>query len=636
MESTVQRTDKTIPLALAAVFLFALTSGGAVARQTQTPNIVRLAFSHTAVDTGLSKWLMDDFHTLHPDIEVVVFSFGALEALDMGRHGQADLVISHHQPSEELFVREAWGTQRTVLMYNEFAFFGPPGDKLKLRGETDIRVALRKMAGAEVAFFSPNRRSGTALKLDELWAIAGVAPDWMGYERLEGSANSALAAAAKFGHYAFADMATYLSMKREIRGRLQPLIRDLSALRNYYAILPVNARQVPGVRQELAETVRDYLLSDRGQKRIESFSLDESNINPFIPAAHTDEALRSRRIEENLRVKSNLLDIVFVLVVVVAGLALAALWLWRRALSISDKHRQSEERFARAVEGANDGIWDWDIAGNRLYTSPRFREIMHIEALDEWLPDPIETWTRSIHQQDRDKVRQAITEAVSYTGTGRFSIEARVGDVDKPTLVLIRGNTYGNVSGRPVRIAGAVTDITAERERDDYHHQSLHDALTGLPNRILLRDRLDQMILTLDRERERGTVMSLDLDGFKEINDSNGHHIGDQLLIEVAARLKRTIRATDTVSRFGGDEFVILLPKANAAIASEIAKNIASAIDAPIAIDGKILHVHVSIGLSVYPDHSTDMDQLLRKADAAMYSTKRGPRRVAVYSETSV
>jgi diguanylate cyclase (GGDEF)-like protein len=140
------------------------------------------------------------------------------------------------------------------------------------------------------------------------------------------------------------------------------------------------------------------------------------------------------------------------------------------------------------------------------------------------------------------------------------------------------------------------------------------------------------MILTLTREENKGTVMMVDLDGFKVINDINGHHAGDLLLIEVAKRLRDAVRLSDTVARLGGDEFVVLLPKADITTSSDIAKKITTAMSEPIVIEGKTHFVHASIGMSVYPDHADDAERLLKLADAAMYSTKRTPQRVAVHS----
>lgn len=614
--------------------LATLTSATA-SPQSVSSNTIRLAFASTAADTGIPKWLIDDFRKLHPDVEIVVSSVGAIEALDMARRGQADLVVTHHQPSEELFVRDGLGTTRNIFMYNEFAFFGPPKNNLGLQGETDIRVALRKIAKAEVPFYAPASRSGTALKLDELWAISGIRPTWIGYEISGSSARSTLSTAAQFGSYAFADIGTYLAMKTEIRGQLTPLIRDMIALHNYYAVLPVSAKKVPGAHQGLAETFRDYLLSERGQQRIGAFAVAEHSTNLFIPAAHLDDTLRAQRAEEKLRTKSRLLDITLVFFLAVSGVAVVAGIYWRRAAHSDTRRQLSEERFALAVDGTNDGIWDWDINNSRIYVSPRFREIMHIEGSGEWLPESKAIWLNILGAQDRDRLQQALDEVITGKGPDRFVFETKVGNEDKLAWVLIRGKAYGHIKGIPSRIAGAVTDVSIQRERDEYQHQSLHDVLTGLPNRILLRDRLDQMILMLVREEDVGIVMMLDLDGFKLINDINGHHTGDLLLIEVAKRMKDAVRLSDTVARLGGDEFVVLLPKTDIKTASGIATKITSLMEQPFVIDGKSHYVHTSIGISAYPQHATNAEQLLKKADEAMYSTKRTTRHVAVYSGIS-
>ena len=168
-------------------------------------------------------------------------------------------------------------------------------------------------------------------------------------------------------------------------------------------------------------------------------------------------------------------------------------------------------------------------------------------------------------------------------------------------------------------------DIKARREAEERMRQlALYDALTGLPNRATLHDRLKQSLATAKRQREIVGVLFLDLDGFKQINDQAGHDAGDVVLQEVARRLKGAIRASDTVSRFGGDEFVVILaPIANATGAATVATKLLQVLAVPIKINDTEYQVTASIGISLFPDHSTDIDQLLKIADAAMYRAKK-------------
>ncbi|HEY7295130.1 MAG TPA: diguanylate cyclase, partial [Dehalococcoidia bacterium] len=186
------------------------------------------------------------------------------------------------------------------------------------------------------------------------------------------------------------------------------------------------------------------------------------------------------------------------------------------------------------------------------------------------------------------------------------------------------------------RIEGAVIafhDITKRKAQTAaLEHQARHDALTGLPNRVLLRDRVEQAIRTSGREALPLALLVMDLDGFKEVNDTLGHQMGDVLLQQVARRLQDALRASDTVARMGGDEFAILLPGDAQAGAQIAAHKLLEALDRPFLIDGCGIDVGASIGIAVYPDHGLDAQTLLRRADVAMYVAKRGERGAALYA----
>jgi diguanylate cyclase (GGDEF)-like protein len=153
--------------------------------------------------------------------------------------------------------------------------------------------------------------------------------------------------------------------------------------------------------------------------------------------------------------------------------------------------------------------------------------------------------------------------------------------------------------------------------------QALHDGLTGLPNRTLLHDRTDQAIRQADRELVPAALALIDLDRFKEVNDTLGHHYGDQLLVQVGHRLQATLRAVDTVARLGGDEFAVLLPRIETAEgAVTVARKLQATLQAPFLLEGLSLDVEASIGLALYPEHGNDPEELLQHADIAMYVAK--------------
>ena len=207
----------------------------------------------------------------------------------------------------------------------------------------------------------------------------------------------------------------------------------------------------------------------------------------------------------------------------------------------------------------------------------------------------------------------AVTFDVSYT-----PIRAGVGGVSAVSAVS--------------EVVGVATDIT-ERARAEraLRHQALHDVLTGLPNRLLLHDRLAQALRVARRAERRLALLLLDLDRFKEVNDTFGHHVGDGLLRQAPLRLQRLLRASDTVARLGGDEFAVLLLDDGAEAAIAVAGKLRAALDAPFVVEEHTLAVGVSIGVAFAPAHGDDGLTLLRHADVAMYTAKRDQVGIAVY-----
>lgn len=171
-----------------------------------------------------------------------------------------------------------------------------------------------------------------------------------------------------------------------------------------------------------------------------------------------------------------------------------------------------------------------------------------------------------------------------------------------------------------------------EERQNELRHQTLHDALTGLPNRLLLNDRMQQSLLISARDRNPLCLLMMDLDRFKEINDTLGHHVGDEVLREVSQRLQELLRRSDTVARLGGDEFAVLLPETSSLEAQSIAQKIAGAFEQSIPINDQQLLVGTSIGIAVYPDHGDDVETLVKRADVAMYVAKHSGLTYSVYS----
>ncbi len=191
-------------------------------------------------------------------------------------------------------------------------------------------------------------------------------------------------------------------------------------------------------------------------------------------------------------------------------------------------------------------------------------------------------------------------------------------------------------NNRMTQFASIFTDITERKRHEELiHYQAYHDILTGLPNRSLFYDRLNHCVLQAKRHNTIFAVLFLDLDRFKSINDTFGHDVGDALLKEVAQRLQKVIRESDTVSRFAGDEFTIILPEIGDMYnALQVAQKILDSFEPPVVIGECVLTISSSIGISLYPIHGEDADILLKHADQAMYRAKQnGRQNIQVYSE---
>jgi diguanylate cyclase (GGDEF)-like protein len=180
------------------------------------------------------------------------------------------------------------------------------------------------------------------------------------------------------------------------------------------------------------------------------------------------------------------------------------------------------------------------------------------------------------------------------------------------------------MSPGPSQFTAIVRDITDRKSWENrIYSLAYSDSLTGLPNRLLLRDRLEHAIAAAQRNRTLVGVLFFDLDHFKPINDSYGHHVGDLLLREIAERARSCVREIDTVSRLGGDEFVVVLPELREALdAAAVARKILTALGEVYRIDGHDVSITQTLGISIYPQDGPDADTLLRNADSAMYHAK--------------
>ncbi len=294
--------------------------------------------------------------------------------------------------------------------------------------------------------------------------------------------------------------------------------------------------------------------------------------------------------------------------------------------------RASEERYALAARGANDGVWDWEIRSDRAYFSDRWKSILGFGAGE--IEPNIEAWLSRVHPDEIDRVRtelQAHLEGV----TEHFESEHRLRRKDGSyRWVLGRGLAVRDAGGEPARMAGSLTDIAhRKRVEETLARDALYDSLTGLPNRAFLTNLFDRAARRVRRRRDyRFAVLFLDLDRFKLVNDSLGHETGDRLLVGVAERLERCLRPGDVVARLAGDEFCILVDGIkDASDAVRVAERVQEELKTPFVLNGHRVFATVSIGLAA-SDAEGGVENLLRDADTAMYRAKaRGRARFEVF-----
>ena len=245
------------------------------------------------------------------------------------------------------------------------------------------------------------------------------------------------------------------------------------------------------------------------------------------------------------------------------------------------------------------------------------------------------TYASVIHADDRERVEEVVTEALSRQAP--FELEYRILHADGSVgWVLERGQGIFDEHGEVAFLDGVICDITARKAAEEQlAFLAYHDPLTGLPNRMFFREHLDVALRRAARAGAGVAVCFVDLDGFKLVNDSFGHSVGDDLLIEVAARLGGVVRDQDVVARHGGDEFLILLadlPRGVAGgrsavdVAVQVATAIRVALQQPIPLSEAEIAVNASVGISVYPDDAADADSLLKHSDIAMYLAKEQGR----------
>jgi diguanylate cyclase (GGDEF)-like protein/PAS domain S-box-containing protein len=297
---------------------------------------------------------------------------------------------------------------------------------------------------------------------------------------------------------------------------------------------------------------------------------------------------------------------------------------------IQSELRASEEKYRGILETTTEWIWEIDVTGRHTYSNPAVRKILGYEAEEVVGRNRLEF----IHPDDREDAAVTLSDYFLRRRTGWNGWTLRWPHKNG-TDRWLESNAVPifDAERNLVGYRGADRDITERKELEqELARRALYDSLTELPNRVLFHDRLEHVLAGALREGRSIAVLMIDLDGFKAINDTFGHAIGDQLLVQASRRIQGCLRPADTAARLGGDEFAVLLDGASPSDSVLVAQRILQSLRNPIRLDDKELFVDASIGIAESPHGSVQAEAILRDADAAMYAAKNaGGRRIEVF-----
>jgi diguanylate cyclase (GGDEF)-like protein/PAS domain S-box-containing protein len=291
------------------------------------------------------------------------------------------------------------------------------------------------------------------------------------------------------------------------------------------------------------------------------------------------------------------------------------------------------ERRALALTGAGDLIWDWDVSADKVFTSAETESMLGLRR--GTLEGPAAKWLEVLHPLDQDRFRAAL-DSVLDQRRGRLVQDFRLRTPDGHFMWFsLKARPVVGSDGEVARVIGTLSDVTEFKNSEERMlHDSVHDNLTGLPNRKLFIDRINALaLLSKTMPALRPTVMVIDLDRFKQVNDSVGIAVGDSILLTLARRLTRILKPQDTLARLAGDQFgLILMSEADAAKITQLAETIRKTIRAPIAFNDREIFLTASIGLALADPAATVSEEIIKDAELAMYHSKRiGGDRIDVY-----
>jgi diguanylate cyclase (GGDEF)-like protein len=307
---------------------------------------------------------------------------------------------------------------------------------------------------------------------------------------------------------------------------------------------------------------------------------------------------------------------------------------------------RSEARLSYAQRIARIGNWEWDIENDQMHWTDAVYDIFNIAPTG--FGNTYQAFLNSIHPLDKELVNLTMGEALKKNKPYNIDHQIILSDGTE-RFVHTEAEIIADKDGRPVQLFGIVQDITERKESEDrIRNMAYFDSLTGLPNRILFKENLQHSLAHAERKMRKVATLFLDLDRFKQVNDTMGHSIGDKLLQECASRLTQCIRKYDhvirnnpvqsfsSVARLGGDEFTIILDDIDQSQdAAKVAQRINEELAVPYTLEGQEVIVTASIGISIYPDDGRDISTLIKNADTAMYHAKdHGRNNFQFYSQS--
>jgi len=281
----------------------------------------------------------------------------------------------------------------------------------------------------------------------------------------------------------------------------------------------------------------------------------------------------------------------------------------------------SEERYSLWALATDDGLWDWDLVGDRIFYSGRCMEMLGQGHLRRTGPPSV--WLDRVHPDDRDRMAAAMERASTHE-RATVELKHRIrGEDGRYRRVVLRALPVGAPGQPATRVVGSIHDIEDRRRLEEQlRHSAQYDDVTGLPNRRLFLERLD---VATERRRTDGrdfVVAFFDLDGFKNVNDSFGHQAGDRVLAAVGERLRRRVRRSDVPARFGGDEFAVLFHDVTPGDAIATVRDVVAAVQRPVDVGGRHVDVMASTGITTSEVGDRTADEVIRDADVAMYQAK--------------